>query len=149
MKVKGKKKIMKKKLKNNDYIKNEENNYHQKIIKEEGDKSKDKIDEDTIKDKLDNIYKLIQNNKYDIKPIDIYIKMNDSPLVNQDNKKILSKIESITQYKLISPIELIYKYNYETKNKISNEKDKCSICQYIFYFDEEEKEGHNSKKFIL
>ena len=146
MKVKGKKKIMKKKLKNNDYIKSEENNYHQKIIKEEGDKSKDKIDEDTIKDKLDNIYKLIQNNKYDIKPIDIYIKMNDSPLVNQDNKKILSKIESITQYKLISPIELIYKYNYETKNKISNEKDKCSICQYIFYFDEEEKEGHNSKK---
>jgi hypothetical protein len=33
---------------------------------------------------------------------------------------------------------LLYKFNYEKINKISNELDKCSICQYNFFEDETE-----------
>ena len=63
-------------------------------------------------------------------------------LINDKYKKILEKISNITQYSLISSIELIYKFNYEKTNKTSDELDKCSICQYNFY---EEHEDINNK----
>ena len=46
------------------------------------------------------------------------------------------KISKITNFSLISPIEILYKIKYEEANKISKEKEKCSICQFDIYEDE-------------
>lgn len=145
MKIKAKRKLSKKKVKKTEKLISVSNNYHIKkvdntILKDE------KLSEKDIKEKLKNIYQLIKKNTYEKKPIELYLNITESPLVNENDKKSLNKISSITQYKLISPIEILYKYNYEKINKISNEKDKCSICQFNFYEDEEIDELKNSKK---
>ena len=145
MKIKAKRKLSKKKVKKTEKLISVSSNYH--IKKVDNTISKDeKLSEKDIKEKLKNIYQLIKKNTYERKPIELYLNITESPLVNENDKKSLNKISSITQYKLISPIEILYKYNYEKINKISNEKDKCSICQFNFYEDEEIDELKNSKK---
>ena len=145
MKIKAKRKLSKKKVKKTEKLISVSSNYH--IKKVDNTISKDeKLSEKDIKEKLKNIYQLIKKNTYEKKPIELYLNITESPLVNENDKKSLNKISSITQYKLISPIEILYKYNYEKINKISNEKDKCSICQFNFYEDEEIDELKNSKK---
>ena len=148
MKSKGKRKAPRKKFKKAEKLLSvENNNYHQKKIKENEKKEIQKIDEAEIRENLINIYNLIKNKNYTKKPTELYLNMTESPLINKDNEKALQKISAITQYKLISPIEIIYKNNYEKINKISNEKDKCSICQYNFYdFEEEESNKDNKSK---
>jgi deltex-like protein len=146
MKIRAKRKLSKKKVKKTEKLISVSSNYHIKkvdntILKDE------KLSEKDIKEKLKNIYQLIKKNTYEKKPIELYLNITESPLVNENDKKSLNKISSITQYKLISPIEILYKYNYEKINKISNEKDKCSICQFNFYENEEDiDELKNSKK---
>ena len=151
MKIKGKRKASRKKdKKRENLLPVETNNYHEKKINKEEKKEIQKIDENEIKENLKNIYNMIKSKKYDKKPIELYLNITESPLVNNDNAKALQKISTITQYKLISPIELIYKYNYEKINKISNEKDKCSICQYNFYeFGEEESNREENSEVQL
>lgn len=116
-----------------------ENDYHTKKIEKSNSKT-EKYDEKEVKDKLSSIFQLMQKNNYKKKPVDIFLNLSESPLVSKENNEILNKISTITKYKIISPIELLYKENYEKQNKISNEKDKCSICQFNFYEDENEDE---------
>ena len=154
MKVKaGKKKVHKKKQKKASSILTVENkegdNYHAKKIEENKSENEDeKFDEESYKDKLKEIYELIKNEKYDKKPNDIYTNINNNKLVDDKYKDILNKIKNITRYSIISPIELLYKFNYEKINKTSNEQDKCSICQYHFYEndDEDKKENEENKE---
>ena len=136
MKAKARKRLIKKKEKKGSKILNVKNNYHEKKINNNPQNEIKKIDEKEIKEKLKIIYDLIKDNNYEKKPTELYINITESPLISKDDEDSLKKISTITQYKLISPIELIYKYNYEKLNKISNEKDKCSICQFIFYESE-------------
>ena len=144
MKVKAKKKFSKKKVKKGANIMKIEENYHQKKINNNEEKKINKISEKEIKNKLKEIYDLIKKKNFEQKPTEIYLAITESPLVQISDEDTLKEISTITQYKLISPIELIYKYNYEKINKISNEKDKCSICQYIFYEEEDDdKENKN------
>ena len=143
MKAKAKKRLIKKKGKKGSKILNIHNNYHEKKINNNPQNEIKKIDEKEIKEKLKIIYDLIKDNNYEKKPTEIYINYTESPLISKDDEESLKKISTITQYKLISPIEFNYKYNYEKLNKISNEKDKCSICQFIFY---ESEEDENTKK---
>lgn len=49
-----------------------------------------------------------------------------------DSDKI-KKLNSITDFKLITPLEIFYKHKYEKFHKISDELDKCSICLFEFY----------------
>ena len=56
---------------------------------------------------------------------------NDDNLLNMQ-----MKISKITNFSLISPIEILYKIKYEEAKKISKEKEKCSICQFDIYEDE-------------
>ena len=72
--------------------------------------------------------------------MDIYINNINNELIDEKQKETLNKISSITKYNLISDIELLYKFNYEKINKTSNELDKCSICQYNFFEDENKQE---------
>ena len=141
MKIKAKKKLNKKLKKKSTNIVSVTNNYHEKKINDDKKEEK-KLDEKEIKEHYVKIYKYIKEDKYDKKPTELYLNITKSPLVQKENEKTLQKIAAITQYKLISPIELIYKCNYEKINKISNEKDKCSICQFIFYEDEEENDSN-------
>ena len=121
-------------------------NYHEKKENEkELENEKQELDEKSYKDKLKEIYELIKNEKYEKKPFDIYINNINNKLVNNKYNDILKKIEKITNYTFISPIELLYKFNYEKINKISTEPDKCSICQYNFY-SSEENENERSKE---
>ena len=98
------------------------------------------------KEKLREIYELIKNKEYEKKPNDVYLNTVSNILINDKYKKILEKISNITQYSLISSIELIYKFNYEKTNKTSNELDKCSICQYNFYEEDEDINNKIEKK---
>ena len=127
-----------------------DNNYNEKKNdnKELEDK-KNKLDEQSYKDKLKEIYDLIKNKNYERKPIDVYINNIDIKLIKTKYNDILKKISKITKYNFISPIELLYKYNYEKINKISTELDKCSICQYNFYCDEnfDDKEENTLPEF--
>ena len=144
MKVKaGRKRTNKnKKKKSSDILKlhNKENDYHEKKNNENNLEIKDQLDMQAYKAKLKEIYDLIKEGKYEKKPVDIYINNINNELIDEKEKDILNKISSITKYNLISDIELLYKFNYEKINKTSNELDKCSICQYNF-FEDENKEG--------
>ena len=141
MKIKAKKKLNRKLKKKSTDLLSVTNNYHEKKINTEKKEEK-KLDEKEINEHYEKIYELIKQKNYEKKPTELYLNLRESPLVTKDDEKVLQKISTITQYKLISPIELIYKYNYEKINKISNEKDKCSICQFIFYENEEESDNN-------
>ena len=144
MKVKaGRKRTNKnKKKKSSDILKlhNNENNYHEKKNNENNLEINEQLDMSTYKAKLKEIYDLIKEGKYEKKPVDIYINNINNELIDEKEKDILNKISSITKYSLISDIELLYKFNYEKINKTSNELDKCSICQYNFFEDENKQE---------
>ena len=144
MKVKaGRKRTNKnKKKKSSDILKlhNKENDYHEKKNNENNLEIKDQLDMQAYKAKLKEIYDLIKEGKYEKKPVDIYINNINNELIDEKEKDILNKISSITKYNLISDIELLYKFNYEKINKTSNELDKCSICQYNFFEDENKQE---------
>ena len=154
MKVKaGRKKVHKKKQKKASSIltleNNENNNFHaKKNVENNNDDKEEEFDEESYKDKLKEIYELIKNEKYDKKPNDIYTNVVNNKLLDDKYKDILNKIKNITKYNIISPVELLYKFNYEKINKTSNEQDKCSICQFNFYENEEndkkEQEGKES-----
>lgn len=146
MKVKAKRKFKKKKEKKSTKIVAVENNYHEKKIVDKPKENIQKMSDKEIKDNLKIIYDYINKKKYEKKPTDIYLNITESPLVNKNDNETLKKISTITQYKLISPIELLYKHNYEKIKKISNEKDKCSICQYNFYEEEEDDKKGNEKE---
>ena len=151
MKVKaGRKKTGQKKQKKSSSLIKIENkeceNYHEKKVNENDEKKEEQIDEETYKERLKAVYELIKSENYDKKPIDIYVNISDNKLIDQKYKKTLNKISNITKYSIISSIELLYKFNYEKKNKTSNELDKCSICQYNFYEEEESESKTDSKK---
>ena len=147
MKIKpGKRKVHQKRQKKSSKIaleNNEINNYHAKKKQNSIEKENEEFDEKIYKEKLREIYELIKNKKYEKKPNDVYLNTVSNVLINDKYKNILEKISNVTQCSLISSIELIYKFNYEKTNKTSNELDKCSICQYNFY---EEDEDINNKK---
>ena len=143
MKVKpGKRKAHQRKQKKSSSIieleNRESNNYHIKKNEKSAENENTQFDEKLYKEKLREIYELIKSNKYEKKPNDVYLNAVSNTLINEKYKKVLEKISNITQYSLISSIELIYKFNYEKINKTSNELDKCSICQYNFYEDDED-----------
>ena len=143
MKVKpGKRKAHQRKQKKSSSIieleNRESNNYHIKKNEKGAENENTQFDEKLYKEKLREIYELIKSNKYEKKPNDVYLNAVSNILINEKYKKVLEKISNITQYSLISSIELIYKFNYEKINKTSNELDKCSICQYNFYEDDED-----------
>ena len=143
MKVKpGKRKAHQRKQKKSSSIieleNRESNNYHIKKNEKRAENENTQFDEKLYKEKLREIYELIKSNKYEKKPNDVYLNAVSNILINEKYKKVLEKISNITQYSLISSIELIYKFNYEKINKTSNELDKCSICQYNFYEEDED-----------
>lgn len=151
MKVKPAKRKHQKKQKKSSSIlvlENEENNnYHVKKNNDNNIENENiQFDEKSYKDKLKEIYELIKYKKYDKKPNDIYLNAVSNKLVNDKYKDILKKISNITKYSLISPTELLYKFNYEKINKTSNELDKCSICQYNFYEEEEDNTDNKKEK---
>lgn len=49
-----------------------------------------------------------------------------------DAEKI-KKVNTISEFKIITPLEIFYKHEYEKYHKISSEMDKCSICLTEFY----------------
>ena len=131
MKVKpGKRKAHQRKQKKSSSIieleNRESNNYHIKKNEKRAENENTQFDEKLYKEKLREIYELIKSNKYEKKPNDVYLNAVPNILINEKYKKVLEKISNITQYSLISSIELIYKFNYEKINKTSNELDKCS-----------------------
>ena len=143
MKVKaGRKKTHQKRKKKSSSILKLENkeidNFHEKKNNENNLENEEPLDEETYKEKLKEIYNLIKEGKFDKKPFDIYINNINIEFIPAKYKDIMKKISNITKYSIISPIELLYKYNYEKKNQTSNELDKCSICQYNFFEDDEE-----------
>jgi deltex-like protein len=76
----------------------------------------------------------ISDNNIDEKPGNYKIRRYDR--IEIESYQILDELGAITNYFIVSPMEILYKQKYEFKNKISNEKDKCSICQFEFYEDE-------------
>ena len=78
-----------------------------------------------------------------------YYKIPTHNLLDQQSITILEKLSKITKYYIISPIEILYKQKYEFKNKISTEKDKCSICQFELYEDELKEYENNPDNFFF
>lgn len=54
----------------------------------------------------------------------------DSKLIDSDK---INRLKAITDFKIITPIEIFYKHEFDKFHKISNELDKCSICLFEFY----------------
>ena len=145
MKVKAKKNKAQKKLKKTKIIA-VENNYHQKKKIDDTIKVDNTMNDEEIKTHLKNIYDCLINKKYEKKPTELYLGLTQSTLVTKEDEETLKQISTITSYKLISPIELLYKHYFEKINKISDEKDKCSICQYNFYEKEEDEDTKKNEE---
>ena len=88
-----------------------------------------------IVDKFKSLYDKLSKKEYTDKPE--YLDIVSSPYISEDDLKVLNTLSMITKFKLISNLEILYKSKYEEHNKISNEKDKCSICQFNFYEDDD------------
>ena len=101
----------------------------------------------SIIDSLKSIYSLITSHSFDTKPS--YLNITSSPHINSTHLPLFTHLSSITPFILVTPIELLYKEQYEQHNKISLEKDKCSICQYTFYDEAElSQDKPNDSEFI-
>jgi len=100
--------------------------------------------ENEIIEKLKTIYNKIIKNDFSKKTE--YLNISNWNLITNENKKILENLIEITNFYLITPIELLYKQKYEKSKNITIEEDKCSICQFNFYNDEFEEE--NNKNII-
>lgn len=75
---------------------------------------------------IEDLKENILQEKFTYKPSFVnHPKIKNIDLFNSDSFK---KIHSITKFILITPLELYYKLKYERHNKISYDKDKCSIC---------------------
>ena len=105
---------------------------------------KQELSEKEINQKLNEIYEKIGKKDFKNKPE--YLNITLSNNLTKKHKDFLDELSKITGYILISPIELLYKELYEETNKISNEKDKCSICQYNFYEEEKELDSENKEQ---
>ena len=108
----------------------------------------DENDFESIRNYLAGIEFKIIDNIYDEK---LEYKITKYDYINIEDYAILDKISSITKYFLVSPFEILYKQKYDFKNKISNEKDKCSICQFELYEEvlpELEKHPENYEEFL-
>jgi deltex len=123
---KNNKRAKKDKIINNDVKVNDD----ETIMKNEMNKNNKKEKEKFSKDFTDLIEKIKTNlNNFGMKP-----EYCDKP---QDENNIkISKLHKITNFKLISPIEIYYKVKYEQHQKLSLEDDKCSICLFNFYDDD-------------
>ena len=53
--------------------------------------------------------------------------------ISENNLKSLKTLSKITNYILITPLEIIYKEQNGLFNKTSKEREKCPICLYEFY----------------
>ncbi len=64
----------------------------------------------------------------------------------------IQRLNSITEFKLITPLEIFYKHEYDKYHRSSNELDKCSICLCEFYdelIDNTEKNIQNNPNASL
>ena len=59
----------------------------------------------------------------------------DNINISPNNKLFLEKLINITKYSLVTPLEILYKEQYNIFKKITNERDKCPICLCEFYDD--------------
>lgn len=102
------------------------------------------LEKEEIEKKLNIIYDLLKEKKFDKKPSELYLAVTGDETITKENQLILDHIKTITNFSLITKLEIFYKNEYDTFNKISNEKEKCSICQYNFYEEEEDEKEKNS-----
>lgn len=140
---KPKEKKAKLSINNSNSIKKENDSVNQSKGKKVNFEKIDKYSDET-KDELKKMYDNLINNKLEDKPK--YINIVSSPHISDSDMEVLDKLSNITKFILITPIEILYKEHYETFHKISNEKDKCSICQYVFYEKEENNKDDNKNE---
>lgn len=100
-------------------------------------------------DKLKKIFNSLSEKNYKDRPISLGLKT--SPNIIKDDIPLLEKIFSITSFSFVTPLEIKYKEEYENNNNALKkekeiEKEKCSICQYNFYEEEEEKISNIKKE---
>lgn len=87
------------------------------------------------------LYENMKANDYSLKP-----EYTVKQIPKESNESFLISFSKITKFKLISPIEIMYKFHYDIHNKLSLEPDKCSICQYVCYENDEDKTPFESKE---
>ena len=84
---------------------------------------------------LQNLYCKIRNNNYKEKPEYSNDSFINNPKISKNNFMLLVKLSNLASFSLISPLEILYKQQYEKLNHVTNESEKCSICQCEFYDD--------------
>ena len=83
-----------------------------------------------------NIYNNLKNKNFTSAPsYSNLLDINNNTNISQENLGGLQNITQITQVFLISPLEILYKEQHDIFNKITKEREKCSICQIEFYDD--------------
>ena len=94
-----------------------------------------------LRSKLLEITSKIKQKSFDEKPSSLFLNLTDRKLVSKSEAAVLKKLGKITGFKLISDVEIRYKNAYDFSKGISKEREKCSICQFEFYEEEEEEKG--------
>lgn len=91
-------------------------------------KSKEIAKIKTWEDVILNIYNEIKPRtaKYEVKPEVLKKEVE----IESDRFK---KIKTISNFQVVTQMELFYKHKYQEHNKIADSEDICSICQYTFY----------------
>ncbi|MCQ2821035.1 MAG: hypothetical protein MJ252_27570 [archaeon] len=92
------------------------------------------------------LFSKLCDHTFEDKPKIIGLKKINFTNISFQNLSVLSHLEKLTKYCLISPLEIVYKEMYEKEHKISEERDKCSICLCGFYEDELESNADFSQK---
>ena len=91
------------------------------------------------------IYNNLTNKDFKTSPYYSNWLTKDNSKIKKENLILLEKLSKITKYCLVSPLEILYKEQYDKFNKISKEREKCSICLTEFYDDIIDEDTSNFK----
>ena len=82
---------------------------------------------------LNDIYNKINNRNFTSPPNFKNLLSIESLNISNENRQILKEILKSVKIVYITPLEILYKEQYDLSNKTSKERDKCPICLCEFY----------------
>jgi len=106
---------------------NQINNFNQNVNNNQINNSKDIQQND--------LYNRLMQKNFNSPPAFNTILTKDTAKISLNDKPLLNKILKVVKIFFVTPLEILYKEQYDISKKTSKEREKCPICLCEFYDD--------------
>ena len=121
---------------NNNFNQNNQNNQNSQFNQMNNNNSFNNFNQNQdINQKSNELYIKLQQKNFSSPPNFINSLTKDTANISPQNKSLLENILKTVKINLITPLELIYKEQYDLSQKTTKEPEKCPICFCEFYDD--------------